>query len=340
MILSKTMPFFVVVPTNSGRAVYFDGDPSAPAVGLPGAFQMSHEQLHLLRHLYVSLPPDLQSVLATVLMGHIAVAPRVVTHALIDLRAIKLLLYLDQPRLELVCEIRTAMVDSITHRADFFNESDLADIATFADLHLRKGLEIANAIVDAPPLGRMPHVDAPIGEKLAGITKQIQALLTRIRYLRFRGELLDSGNPEINEDQRVLQGRIERLGLGDDLQDVLHEIDRHARHATVPTEFKGCMDLCRAVLETFFERAARLVALRRNRAVPESMTRSAFQGWRQYLRNEGLTTEHEDAVFERLYAFMSNAGVHSLGSAPEQVRVAKNTLIECMIFLAGRLEGL
>ncbi len=70
------------------------------------------------------------------------------------------------------------------------------------------------------------------------------------------------------------------------------------------------------------------------------MTKSPFQGWRQYLKNEGVTTQYEDAVFEKVYAFISHTAVHSLGSAPEQVRVTKNTVIEWTLFVAGRLEAL
>jgi hypothetical protein len=153
LILSqaRSKRFFIVVRNDSGRAVYFEGDASAPPVALPGAFQMSHEQLQLLRQLYVSLSAELQSIMPTILMGHIAAAPQVVTQALIDLRAMNLLMYLDQSSLEVICEIGTAILDSLTHRADFFNESDLASVGTFAESHLRRGLETANATVDAPP---------------------------------------------------------------------------------------------------------------------------------------------------------------------------------------------
>ena len=342
LILSqvRSRPHFTVVPGKAANCLYFDGEPSAPPVALPGTFELLHEQFHLLRRLYTSLPPDLQSLMPTIAMGQVATAPRVVTHALIDWRSTGSLMYVDQTNLETVCEVAQAVADSLTHRAEFFNESELSNIGIFADIQLRKGTELAHAMVDAPPLGRMPHVDAEVGQRLATLSVRIQTILRRIAYLRFRAELLESGNAEINEDQKVLEGRLERLGLGTDLQNALHEIDRCVRSATVPSDFKASMDLCRSFVEKFFERGAGLVATRRDKTIPGSMTRSPFQGWRQYLKNEGLTTEHEDEVFEKLYAFISHAGVHALGSASEQVRVTKNTMIEWTLLVAGRLEAL
>src|SRR5262245_52841739 len=92
LILSqvRSRPSYVVVPTEGGGGAYFEAEASAPPVALPGAFQMSHEQLHLLRRLYISLPAELQSMMPTIVMGQMATAPLVVTHALIDLRAMNL----------------------------------------------------------------------------------------------------------------------------------------------------------------------------------------------------------------------------------------------------------
>lgn len=43
---------------------------------------------------------------------------------------------------------------------------------------------------------------------------------------------------------------------------------------------------------------------------------------------------------KKLYNHLSNAGTHRLGSAPEQVRVSKNMLIELALLIAGRVQAL
>src|SRR5262245_60772644 len=105
-------------------------------------------------------------------------------------------MYVDQTKLEIVCEVAQAVGEALTYRAEFFNESDLSNIGIFADIQLRKGTELARTMVDAPPLGRMPHVEAEVGQRLGTLSEQIHTILRRIAYLRFRAELLESGNAE------------------------------------------------------------------------------------------------------------------------------------------------
>lgn len=51
-------------------------------------------------------------------------------------------------------------------------------------------------------------------------------------------------------------------------------------------------------------------------------------------------SEKEGEVLQKLYNYVSVAGVHQLGSAPEQVRVAKNTLVEWGLLVVGRVQAL
>jgi hypothetical protein len=76
----------------------------------------------------------------------------------------------------------------------------------------------------------------------------------------------------------------------------------------------------------------------RGEAIPE--TARGFQGWYQFLRNAGLITEKEEGVIQKLYGYASEEGAHALGSGPEQVRVAKNSILEWSLMIAGRLENL
>jgi hypothetical protein len=106
-----------------------------------------------------------------------------------------------------------------------------------------------------------------------------------------------------------------------------------------PLDFKTCMDLTRAIFEKITQDAAAKAAEPTKRPLPPA-TASHFQPWNQVLMSLGVLSEKEGDVTQKLHNYLSVAGAHALGSAPEQVRVAKNTVVEWGLLIVGRVHAM
>lgn len=187
----------------------------------------------------------------------------------------------------------------------------------------------------------------PVGpsDQLAGlrelgvVLERVERTIGRIRYLRLKAELLEGVNPEINTDKQVLVSRMEQLGFRKQIMEAMEELDRKVHEAGKPLDFKACMDLARTIFEEIVEDAGRKAAAVKNHSLPPAGS-SNFQPWYQLLVNVGALSGKEGDVLQKLYNFLSTEGAHQLESAPEQVRVAKNTVIEWGLLVVGRVQKL
>ena len=98
-------------------------------------------------------------------------------------------------------------------------------------------------------------------------------------------------------------------------------------------------NLVRTIFEEIVEDAAKEVAALKSQALPPPGAKD-FQPWKQLLTNADVLTADEAELFQKLYNYLSNAGAHRLGSAPEQVRISKNTVIEFGLLLVERVRAL
>jgi len=149
-------------------------------------------------------------------------------------------------------------------------------------------------------------------------------------------ELSEGQNPEINTDKQELISRLEALGFRKEIVNALAEFDKQLYSAGKPLEFKVCMDLLRTIYEETIEDAAKAVATKRAKPLPSA---GAFHPWCQYLENESVITSDEGALAQKLYNYLSNAGAHILGSAPEQVRLSRNFVVELSLMVVGRVQS-
>ena len=85
-----------------------------------------------------------------------------------------------------------------------------------------------------------------------------------------------------------------------------------------------------------FEDAANSIAEAQSKALPGG--KNHFARFLQFLVNEGVLTVDEGEFSQKLYNYLSNAGSHSLGSAPEQARLTKNIVIEVCLLVLGRIQ--
>jgi hypothetical protein len=166
---------------------------------------------------------------------------------------------------------------------------------------------------------------------------RLKSRIARVRYLRLKKELFEGQNPEINTDKQALVSRLEALGFRPRIATALKEADKKLSGATTSMDFKGVMDLVRTAYEETFEDAAKAIASARNKTIAQG---SHFAPFRQFLVNEGILTNDEGELSQKLYNYLSNAGSHALGSAPEQARVTKNVVIEVSLLVLGRVQNL
>ena len=176
-------------------------------------------------------------------------------------------------------------------------------------------------------------------DSLVNIMNGVGENITRIRYERLRGNLLQGVNPEINTDREVLISRMEQLGFRAEIVEALHNLDLKIMAAGTRFDFKGCMDAIRTIYEEIVEDAATKAAAKIGSTVPSGKVKD-FQPWKDLLRTAGVLTVEEADLFQKMYNYFSNIGTHQLGSEQEHVRVAKNTVIEWGVLLVGRVQTL
>jgi hypothetical protein len=121
-----------------------------------------------------------------------------------------------------------------------------------------------------------------------------------------------------------------------DISKAIDEVERQIHSSATPLDFKTSMDLLRSVFEKIVQESARRIANHRGDTAPVGN----FNPCKQYLQSASLLGSDEAEVVQKLYNYVSNAGAHSLASAPEQVRVTKNTVIEWALLLLGRVQAL
>lgn len=170
-----------------------------------------------------------------------------------------------------------------------------------------------------------------LGAELA----EVERVISRIRYLRLKRELLEGDNPEINTDRQVLISRIEELGFRKEIVDGLQELELNVFGAGKSLDFKSCMDLLRTIYEWIVQDAARTAAAVKKGSIAFD---KPFQPWKQFLVDAGALDKDEGEILQKLYNYLSNAGTHGLGNDPEQVRIMRITIIEWGLLVVGRVQ--
>ncbi len=307
----------------------------------PGQAEVSKEQILVLEALYAQCHPDVRSGFVSSLVRFVTRENAdVVTHALAEigkLDALESILGSEGLPLDVRGRVWDAIAKMVGMEPHRLAESDLRFLESLiADERERYAKRPPKFLKAWRPVDRPPSPVPPP----AGMTRTA-SLVQRLRYERLRDQLLEGDNPEINADREELVTRMQKLGFRKEISDALYEIDRRVGAATTPLEFKGCMDLARTVFEEIVEDAAKAAARVSTRPLPTQGPKLGnFQPWYQYLEGLGVLTRDEAALAQTLYNYLSNAGSHRLGSAPEQVRVSKNMVIEFGLMMVGRVQAL
>jgi len=320
------------------------GAAKSPSLAPQGELKLVNEPVLLLRRLYASCPPDLQSVFPAMLLGGGNIAPdsaRVVTHVVLDIGALSWLREMINGPTHLFAwhAVSESLLERLQNEQQTVTASDLDEVEWLASALVRVGYAVTQLGIKKRR-ARITTEDVQLGDTLRKSAENLEKIVTLVRYQRLKVEILDAQNAEINADERVLLGRIESLGFGRDLQETLYEIERKSQGAVTAADFKSCMDFCRSFLEEFLERAAKRSESRATKPIPATAAKSHFQPWRQYLTNVGVLTDDESELLQKLYNYVSNAGSHALGANAEHARVTKNLVIELTMMIAGRVRQL
>lgn len=307
-------------------------------IARPGEVEVRNEQVTLLRMLFSQCDPGLKAVFPSLLLAELTHGnASVVIHTALTVGSVaELGAVLDKtlrgsdPILRMV--IWNAIREELANESHRFSDADL-DVLSRMQVREEAGLRVGeNARIARAKFGEDPAAIAGLAEMVGFLGRTVE----RVRYLRLKRELTEGENPEINTDREALVSRMEELGFRREIAAALEQLDRRLQAAGVPLEFKECMDLARTILEEIIEDAAKKASEGSTRALPPPG--KDFQPWKQLLVDVGCLTADEAELFQKLYNYLSNAGTHRLGSAPEQVRISKNMVIELGVLLLGRLE--
>jgi hypothetical protein len=125
--------------------------------------------------------------------------------------------------------------------------------------------------------------------------------------------------------------RMAQLGFRADIAAVLQELDSKVLGATTPLDFKSCMEAMRTVYEEIVEDAAKASGYARRRRQRRTSSR-------------GTTGSSASASSRRMKASCPRSSTTTSRTpgrtAPEQLRVTKNMVIELGLLIVGRVQAL
>ena len=288
------------------------------------------EQLSLLRVLYSSIAEDQRTDFwAAIRDGLTPRSGAVIGHLIVELRRLDQIPTLtdrsDKKFVVAMAWLWNAIRTKLSLQPSMFSDADLI-----------------NLINQAAGIFPVLCSDGHFWEETRPIAAEVYTALGtahRVQYLRLKDQLLKVENPEINTNRRELVSRFESLNFSPKLIAAIDAVERKIREAVNDLDFRGCMDLMRLVFEETFEESAKRIESKVGSPAPTGPKLSNFQPFKQYLQNARLLSEKEAEVVQKLYNYMSQEGSHSLSSAPEQLRVTKNTIIEWSLMLVGRVQA-
>jgi hypothetical protein len=202
---------------------------------------------------------------------------------------------------------------------------------------------LADRIIDRINDIESRRIDRPYGSSSSKADSKVALLAQRLKMFALEVPLfqhirrvLDIDNPEINLDEKRVQHAFQNLDVPQELQDAFTNLLVQFDVAATDFEFAECISRARAVYE-----ASIIGIAQRLSDLDQNGTRRPIgnmgQG-RNRLTEMGIITPPERDFLEGLWGFLSVEGAHSLSAEREQARIAKNILVEVLLFLVQREE--
>jgi hypothetical protein len=296
-------------------------------------YDFVNPQVELLTRLHATVRADLQeSVMLSVIACAAESNAQVVAHTLVELREVKRLRTWERYDDTTVILLRS-LTDKLVIEHWKFSDEDFESIGMLTSRVYASAKQRVNG---EQPVSQQDWQLAKDASEV--IVPSFGRVLTRVRYLRLADELLNLQNPAVDVDRRELLSRLDALRFTPSLTEALRELERKTIGAATKFDYKSAMELLRTFFEEFLEEASKKVAPKSSVPLPAGDKLSHFGTYNDYLKNAGITGREEHEMLGKLYAFLSNKGSHVLGSEPEQFHVARTTVIEWCMLLAGRVK--
>jgi len=158
------------------------------------------------------------------------------------------------------------------------------------------------------------------------LVASIDAFLTQCRralYLYVEGILLQSRNPDVENDKVHVESFLQSLGFNSLLTAALNKAEELYTRPTDAFDRKSCIGHLRSFIEHLHIDAGAAIAA--------SMGLSILPEWDPtltFLKNKAFLTPQQDKLARGLYAVLSDEGVHPLISDQEFARLSRNMVIE------------
>lgn len=293
-------------------------------------YELVNAQVELLIRLYASVAATEQAVFNTTMIANLdAENAPIIAHALIELRGASQLHYWER-----VDESSEQLIQAITDKLAVehwkFTDEDIEHVASACHR-----LKVKSRAIQEDD--KATHDEVLDAERMERLTASLERVINRVRYVRLASGLMQLRNPVVDRDRHELRSRLKTLHFNPKLVEALNELERRTAVAATEFEFKSAMELLRTFFEEFIEEAATRSATTSSVPFPSGEKLSHFAPYNDYLRTAGVTGREEQELLQKLYNYISNKGSHALGSAPEQFHVARTTVIEWCMLIAGRV---
>jgi hypothetical protein len=305
------------------------------------------EQVHVLRAMYARCAaPEREA------FQQLAVKPylnewverdiriaQTIAHVIVEMGALQLLegvTFAADPRWRAYRNLWHSIRVKLSFEPHRFSDSDLDELLTLVK-GMREKLPKGPPHIESRPDWRPVATEAePVNQPL----RAIEATVKRLRYLRLTHELQVLSLPEVDHDQQLLLSRLQSLGFSPDFEAAIHEVDHQIRMAVKGFDFKRCIELLRTFFERFVEDTAERVSVIHGNPMPQNTGPRSFKNCNERLHSLKFFSKEEFELTQKLMNLLAVEGSHTLSSAPEQARVARTTVIEWSMLIAGRLQRL
>lgn len=169
------------------------------------------------------------------------------------------------------------------------------------------------------------------------LLSQIRAILIKVRYKRVK-QKLKGVNLEINQDKKQLIGKYKELRFSSSLIEALEKIDTELEETGSKFDYSKSIGFVRNIYEESMRQIAKKLEAETERHIPSWTGKGKIREAINYFRQISFITDKEESMLGSLVGFLSDTGSHSLTSERNEVRIAKNIIIEICYYLSDKID--
>lgn len=170
----------------------------------------------------------------------------------------------------------------------------------------------------------------------ASTKKEICKQLNEIAFKNLKVEL-QGINFHINQDKKEVIKKIEYFNFGEDLIELLNEIDQIFTNSEIKSINSGMVNNLRHFISVIIKKICEEVKKNVREEYPKEKD-SEMGNLRIYLKKHLEINNKDDKLIDSFIDVLHSQGGHSFGTEKEYFRLAKNIAIELSFFLLTKLE--